>query len=434
MPTPTSAAKVYDRSNGTSRELQLTERATGRRVFAHPNYGPAVTPPDVSNPSVADFRTQPLMNPGADRVIMGVSPSTGTSISALSTLAGGPIWLGRLYSGDNMVNGVRACQSLLNAGRIPVLSVNWKAEMKAHVTAQPTNVGGTGKTIFRYYADGHFDGDSITGMVNVPGVGSVPGFRKLAMEIKALTKGAAPSARLVLTPWHEMENTAESGFGTYKTTQGYTDFRQGWQRMVTVLRNEGVGPERCLIMFCGATGPDHWGGSMTDNGSTGFYAGHSWVDIVGWDPYNSSGLMDKNGNEPTRPGVRNTWQEFGLSGNRGDGSGSGSTCLNRWGQMSWYYQNFTIGGAASGTGPVYKPIWLGEFGTGDYDRYNAPDDPNKRADVWFDRCAAWLTAHPEAIKAVLYFNNSFNDVEAGLYRPSGWSGFLSGDVWATIKT
>ncbi len=427
----------YDISSGSYLRLQVREAPGSSKILTpKPNRGPR----PGQGTTVADFRTQPLMDPGPDKVIAGVSPSTGTSIPTLASLAGGPIWLGRVYSGDNIVNGVRACQGHLNAGRIPVISINWKAEMKAHVLAQPNNVGGTGKKLFRYYADGHFDGDPTTGMVNVAGVGSVPGFRKLAMEILALTKGAAPSRRIVLTPWHEFENVAESGFGIVKDAAGLADFRAGWQRLVTVLRASGVDSSICLIGFCGATGVGSWGESCNDSGSTGFYPGHAWTDLVMWDPYNSSGLISAGGGEPTGGRSKNTWQEFAKVGDRGDGpgtAGAGATCLNRWGQMSWYYRHFTIGGAptvAAGGAGVYKPIWLGEFGTGDYDRYNAPDDPNKRADVWFDRMSAWLAAHPEAVKAVLYYNNIYNDVQVGLYRPSGWSGFLSGEVWASVPS
>lgn len=384
---------------------------------------------------VPDFRTQPLMDPGPDKVVLGLFAGTSTPEERLATMAGGPCHLSRVYSGSGMVNGVRACQKHLDAGRIPVLSVNWKAEMKSHVLANPRNVGGTGKTLFRYYADGHFDGDLLTGMVLVPGVGLVPGFRRLAMEILALGKGAAPSRRIVLTPWHEFENAAESGFGTTKDAAGFADFRAGWQRLVTVLRSYGVTRRMCPIMFCGATGPGSWGDRLTDQGSTGFYPGHAWTDIVGWDPYNSSGLISPSSQEPSGGRAKNPWQEFGLAGDRGDGPGSNRTCLNRWGQMSWYYKHFTIGGAptvAAGGGAVYKPIWLGEFGTGDYDRYNDPTNTQKRADVWFPRMAQWLAEHPEAVKAVIYFNNTFNDVEHGNYRPSGFSGFGTHDVWARV--
>jgi hypothetical protein len=330
---------------------------------------------------------------------------------------------------------VRNCQNALNAGRVPFISVNWKAELFDHVTAQPNNVGGTGKTLFRYYADGHFDGDPVTGMVNVPGVGSVPGFRKLGMEILKLVPGECPTAKIGLTPWHEFEDTKESGFGTTKTTQGWIDFRAGWQRLINVLRGMGVDEDRIVIGFCGASGVGTWGSSLTDTGSSGFYPGHNFVDLIMWDPYNSSGLISAGGGEPAGGRSKNPWRNFGVTGDRGDGFTAAA--INRWGQMAWWYGRFKVGGKPTlaevvSTEGVYKPVWLGEYGTGTHDKYNDPTNPLKRATVWFDNLPVWLAEDNEIIKGIIYFNNPFNNVNVGPYRPEGFDGTGLATVWAVV--
>lgn len=387
-----------------------------------------------------DFRGATLLDPGPSKVAWGMFSSTGDSLSSLETLWGREFGVTRAYSGGGAIlTGVGNAQAALDAGRVPFISVNWKNELKSYINpsgsagAARTNVGGTGKTLARFMADGLFDGAAGDGLVDISGgPQNVPGFRALARKVKAFTRGACPTNLVVLTPWHEMENAAESGFGWFKTTQGYLDCREAWQQMVDIFADEGV--TNVLWGFCGASGVSSWGGSMTNTSSTGFYPGHSYVDMVMWDPYNSSGKQKCDGTHG--PGYGNPWIKFGLPGDRGDVSSS--TCLNKFGQMDWWFSNFAMGGNPVAPGPVYKPVWLGELGTGEADPDN-PTNPDKQADIWFDEINAYL-ANQEAgvdipLRGILYFHNDFNDVTcSGSHRLAGFAGRGTADVWAAIDT
>jgi len=386
-----------------------------------------------------DWRNEPLLDPGAGRVVWGMYTSTGDSLDALGTLWGRAINLTRVYTGSGAIlDGVASAQTHLNNGRVPMISVNWKNELKTYVTAHMSNIGGTGKTLPKFMADGNFDGDT-DGLVDISGgPQNVPGFKALARKVKALTAGSCPTNTVVLTPWHEFESQSESGFGwsnSSSTDQG--NFRGAWQQMRSVFDDEGV--DNVIWGFCGATGVSHWGSSLTDTGCTGgFYPGHSFVDFVMWDPYNSAGQQTCSGTHGPRYG--NSWEDFGTIGDRGDGHTN--TVLNRWGQMTWWFDNFKMGGkptAAEVTGSegVYKPVWLGECGTGEYDP-DTPTNPAKQADVWFDDMIAYFGDQVPGVdmplRGICYFHNQYNVVTcSGSHRRAGFAGRGAEDAWAPIE-
>jgi hypothetical protein len=390
------------------------------------------------------------MLPAADKVIFGMYTSTGTSLNTLQNQWGIPIQLTRVYSGSGPVlNGITSCQNHLNAGRVPVISINWNNELKGALTGN-NNVNGTGKSFWRFMGDGQFDGDAGTGMVTITtgGVGSIPGIRKVARQIAALTPGLCPTNRIVVTPFHEMENVGESGWGSGASSVGGFDtavntaLRDAFQRLPTEFDAEGA--TNVLWGFCGATGPSHWGGSLTDTGSSQLYPGHNFVDWMMCDPYNKSGQVNCSGGKPST-GFNNPWRDFGPPGSRGD---TGTHVLDANNQMSWYFGTNTFSGAGEGakfkvggkptlaqvTGSegVYKPMILGETGTGELDP-NATGDPSKRASVWFDNMSDWCLAHPEVVRGMIYFNNQYNNVECPTYRPIGFPGRGNKPVWATIE-
>lgn len=389
---------------------------------------------DVPN----DWRNATLLDPGEGKVVWGMYSSTGDSLNSLASIWGRDINLTRVYSGNGAIlSGVGNAQAALDAGRVPFISVNWKNELLDYVNpsktagAARTNIGGTGKTLARFMADGNFDGAAGDGLVDISGgPQNVPGFRALARKVKTFTRGACPTNLVVMTPWHEMENAAESGFGWFKTTQGFLDCRQAWQRMKFIFDDEGV--TNVLWGFCGASGVSSWGGSMTNTSSTGFYPGHSYIDMVMWDPYNSAGKIKCGGAQG--PGYGNAWINLGNNGDRGDGSTN--TLLNKFGQMDWWFSNFAMGGSPLAPGPVYKPVWFGETGTGEY-QANDQTNPNKQADIWWDKMISYLQNQipgvDSPLRGMIYFNNDFNDVTcAGSHRLAGFTGRGVSDVWAAI--
>jgi hypothetical protein len=409
-----------------------------------PNPGDPGDPGGPGGDPAKDWRAAPLFDPGPGKVVPGMYVSTsGDTVDSLATLWGAPFNLTRVYTGGGAA-GVGNAQTHLNNGRVPVISINWKNELKSYINpngtagAARTNVGGTGKTLARFMADGNFDGDPTTGLVNISGGPSnVPGFRKIARAFKALTKGACPTNKVVLTPWHEMENAAESGFGWFKTTTGFADCRAAWQRMRQVFDDEGVTNVLWGICWAAADNPTK-GQSLTDTGSTGFYPGHAYVDWVMWDPYNSAGKQDCGGAHG--PGYGNAWINLGVNGDRGDGSSN--TLLNKFGQMDWWWTYFKMGGAATaaaavGGQGVYKPVWYGETGTGEFDP-DTPSNPATQADIWWDKWIEYLNSmNPgvnQPLRGWIYFNNGYNDLTCtGSHRRAGFIGRGTSNVWAKIE-
>jgi hypothetical protein len=395
-----------------------------------------------------DFRNEPLLDPGPGVIVAGLYNSvSGLNLSNLGTLWGKGFYLTRVYSGSGPVlDGISAAQTHLNNGIVPVISINWNKELKTKLTGS-NNVNGTGKNFWKFMADGGFDGASGNGMVTIstPSVGSVPGLRAVARAIKALNKGGCPTNTVVITPFHEMENVGESGWGSgVSSSEGfnstiYGNFRDAWAQMQDIFDDEGV--TNVLWGFCGATGTGHWGSSLTDTGSTGFYPGHARVDWMMCDPYNKAGQQNCAGGRPS-VGYNNSWRPFGLTGDRGDGS-TGST-INGNSQMSWWWGRFKMGGKptlaeVTGSEGVYKPMWLGETGTGEY-QANDQSNPAKQADKWWDDMITWLSGTgtipgvDTPIRGYIYFHNQYNNVTCtGSHRRAGFTGRGSNAVFADIE-
>jgi hypothetical protein len=384
--------------------LSLTGLATASAVipFQAASAGRAVMA------RATDWREDALLRPPAGQVVAGMAV-TGTSSGSMAQMATrwkAPYNLTRVYGGtmQTLAPLTSTAQKHLDNGVVPAIDLNLSKQLAA-CGVSFTNPQGSGKTIWRWIADGGMDADF------TPAGGSkVIGLVSQIKALLALTPGACPSSQVIVSVCHEAEDMNEGGGnhagGTRSGTK--TDYGMMMRHVVTLARSMGLRRSRCLWMLDGAAGVSSWGENLTDTGSTGFYPGHSYVDIVAWDPYNA---------DPYRT---SSWLEF-------------SGIVNKFGQLDWWKRNFEVGGAntraraAAGQG-VYKPVMLAEFGTGD--AHKGAVTPN--AAGWFDKQIAYLSAPANAaiFRWVIYFNNMNTDVLKGTYRPGGFAGRGAHPVWA----
>lgn len=397
--------------------------------------GPEYDPGGVVDPPPGGWRAHPLLLPDPGKVVWGFSP-TARSLGELESIWGATSQMVRIYGGtlskdSNQLQVLKnQIQTQLNGGRIPVVDINTSA-MYSYAGFTVDNMETWGGSLWDAQAAGHLDTDGVG-----PFGRQYYGFDSVLNMFSTLTPGACPTNNVPISKDHEPEDMNEGGGSgkgqpgaPHKRSGNVTEFRAAWQRMRA--RETSLGVTNLLWFLDGASGVGSWGENMTDTGSDGFYAGHSFVDFVAWDPYNSAGL----------PGRDTVWRYFTES--------AGSGMLNKFGQLTWWRRNFNVNGEptlaeaqAQGHTRVYKPAMLAEFGTMDswardgftWNAQGTGTGSGQTGTDWAQDIINYVTAPGNAgiFRWLLYYNNGNMDIGApGSNRRAAFTGKGTHSVWQT---
>jgi hypothetical protein len=319
---------------------------------------PSVGPVHTDRTAAGGWQDSPILLPPTGKALFGVYPSPREDVagrvsagwSAINRQFGRTIRMttqytfgGRQSTGPDPIGIKNTAQGHLNAGRIP------RVELQATNYAIACNFSVV--NLWRRIADGDFDGDA-NGNLTAPGGRTVKGIRPVLQALGNLTRGAMTTNRIYFSVCHEADLLSEQGGdnGTWAGT--YADFRAMWQHIWDLAHDPNVGATNLVWYFDMAFNPygRDWGINCTDTGSSGMYPGHKYTDWVGWDPYNHSGQRGHGANYMSFTQIQ-----------RGPAD-----------KMAWWDSNFAVGGSRTGTGPIYKPIMLGECGTMDWNPDRTP--------------------------------------------------------------
>jgi hypothetical protein len=190
-----------------------------------------------------------------------------------------------------------------------------------------------------------------------------------AGEYDTILRELLPGAGRLASWCHEADLSSEQGgAGTPE------EFAQMWRHVITIARE--VTPETLWFWnMSGGRGGDvagYWGTDVTDEGSTGFYPGHAYVDFVGWDPFDWYGVRDK---------ARTSF----------------ASAVTKFGRVAWYEK--WIG--TDRDSPSWRPLMIGETAVCETE----PGDEGKvqPADEWLDDAREWVHAHPY-LTHLIYFS------------------------------
>jgi hypothetical protein len=189
-------------------------------------------------------------------------------------------------------------------------------------------------------------------------------------ELRRILTGVGPLASIC----HEAD-LAPDEQGGYEGKKAGTpeDFADMWRHVVTLARNRGLTTKWFFDM---SFKTELWGEECDDEGSTGMYPGHKYVDFVGWDGFCWLNVPD---HEP--PAEERT--PFGDM----------MTQFDRW---NWYKRNFGERGSRN-----WKPLMIGETACCE------ADAPHQPADEWMDDMRAWLHDHPD-VTHVIWFSVQYD--------------------------
>lgn len=352
-----------------------------------------------------DWRTHPTLLPPGTQVVMGISTGDKAGFDAHW---GATTRLQRVYDGAkgggtyNSLNPITSgCQGQLNAGVVPAVDWNYIPALgSAGFTVN--NIGGVSG--WQWVANGGMDEDGLS-----PTGKAYKGIKSWANAVKALTKGACPTNMIIFTTCHEMGSMTEGGGYGGVRAGSPTEYGAAHRHIVNVFAAQGVTNVTWGFNFAGST--TSLGTTYTDTGSDGYYPGHLFCDIVGWDPYNMAGLTGH---------LADPWRLF-------------TPINNQFGQLAWWNSHFTIGAPADGAGPVYKPVCLFEFGT--VDDNTAGTGTQGNAEGWFDDLAVSLAgpSFSGIIRYACYFNDPYMTVlNNPSHRWTGTAGRGTHAVYATI--
>ena len=354
-----------------------------------------------------DWRSKVDFIPISGTIAFGFTPVVGTR-AAFESQWGAVTNIVRIYDQGKIAgteNSLLAItggsQDALNAGLVPVLDHNL-SQMLGNAGFNMIDMNGTGMSCWAWVAAGNYNADGV-GPTGRP----YQGLDSWADAIKALSSGTCPTNRIMFTLCHEFESITEGGGdGTNRAgspAEFATMYRYVWNRFKT----RGAANIRWGMNFAGAT--TNLGTSLNDSGSDGYYPGHLYVDWLGWDPYNAAGIRD------------NTWRSF-------------ENINNKFGELDWWHTNFSVGGNATGTGIIYKPVMICEFGT--VDSYTDAQSASYNALTWFDDMITYLSTagNADIFRWLLYYNDAnMNLLSAGSYRMQGSTNRGKATVWAKIN-
>jgi hypothetical protein len=272
--------------------------------------------------------------PPKGKYVFGVFAGTGENMEGVSDLLRNDVGLTTVYW-KRIESPQSVVQRNLDNGII--------TRVELELTATFGGAGEQVQGLWRRIADGAYD-----------------------TELATILTGLGPLASIC----HEAD-LAPDEEGGYQGVMAGTphDFADMYRHVVTLARSRGL---HTLWFFNTSFKVELWGENCTDEGSTGMYPGHNYVDFVGWDGFDWLGV-------PYHRPLAKERTKFG-------------DMMMLFGRWDWYKRNFGERGT-----PTWRPLMIGETACCE------ADPPHQPADEWMDDMREWLHDHPD-VTHVIWFS------------------------------